>query len=113
MRPPTWWTGSPRPPPGSCPGRRGTRPPAPPGASPTLRVAPLEVGRVLRNRLFAQRTVTLTSATLALGGSFAPLAIQWGLSIPRGDDPPQTPPAPGGTHPPRPPLGETGSPDPS
>jgi ATP-dependent DNA helicase DinG len=34
---------------------------------------------VLRNRLFAQRTVALTSATLALGGSFAPLAIQWGL----------------------------------
>jgi ATP-dependent DNA helicase DinG len=46
---------------------------------PTLRVAPLEVGRVLRNRLFAQRTVALTSATLALGGSFAPLAVQWGL----------------------------------
>ncbi len=46
---------------------------------PTLRVAPLEVGRVLRNRLFGQRTVALTSATLALGGSFAPLAIQWGL----------------------------------
>jgi ATP-dependent DNA helicase DinG len=46
---------------------------------PTLRVAPLEVGRVLRNRLFGQRRVTLTSATLALGGSFAPLAIQWGL----------------------------------
>jgi ATP-dependent DNA helicase DinG len=46
---------------------------------PTLRVAPLEVGRVLRNRLFTQRTVALTSATLALGGSFAPLAIQWGL----------------------------------
>jgi ATP-dependent DNA helicase DinG len=46
---------------------------------PTLRVAPLEVGRVLRNRLFAQRTVTLTSATLALGGSFGPLAVQWGL----------------------------------
>ena len=60
---------------------------------PTLRVAPLEVGRVLRNRLFAQRTVTLTSATLALGGSFAPLAVQWGLPVlPRGDDPPQTPP---------------------
>jgi ATP-dependent DNA helicase DinG len=50
----------------------GRRPPA-------LRVAPLEVGRVLRNRLFAQRTVALTSATLALGGSFAPLATQWGL----------------------------------
>jgi ATP-dependent DNA helicase DinG len=46
---------------------------------PTLRVAPLEVGRVLRNRLFAQRTVALTSATLSLGGSFAPLATQWGL----------------------------------
>jgi ATP-dependent DNA helicase DinG len=46
---------------------------------PTLRVAPLEVGMVLRNRLFGQRTVALTSATLALGGSFAPLAIQWGL----------------------------------
>jgi ATP-dependent DNA helicase DinG len=46
---------------------------------PTLRVAPLEVGRVLRNRLFAQRTVALTSATLALGGSFVPLAVEWGL----------------------------------
>ncbi len=48
---------------------------------PTLRVAPLEVGRVLRSRLFGERTVTLTSATLALGGSFAPLAIQWGLPL--------------------------------
>jgi ATP-dependent DNA helicase DinG len=47
--------------------------------APTLRVAPLEVGGVLRNRLFADRTVALTSATLALGGSFTPLAIQWGL----------------------------------
>ena len=46
---------------------------------PTLRVAPLEVGPVLRERLFAERTVALTSATLALGGSFVPLAIQWGL----------------------------------
>ena len=46
---------------------------------PTLRVAPLEVGPVLRERLFGARTVALTSATLALGGSFAPLAIQWGL----------------------------------
>ena len=56
---------------------------------PALRVAPLEVGRVLRNRLFAQRTVALTSATLALGGSFAPLAIQWGLTVsPGGDDDP-------------------------
>jgi ATP-dependent DNA helicase DinG len=46
---------------------------------PTLRVAPLEVGRLLRSRLFGDRTVALTSATLALGGSFTPLAIQWGL----------------------------------
>jgi ATP-dependent DNA helicase DinG len=46
---------------------------------PTLRVAPLEVGHVLRTRLFGERTVALTSATLALGGSFTPLAIQWGL----------------------------------
>jgi ATP-dependent DNA helicase DinG len=78
---------------------------------PTLRVAPLEVGRVLRNRLFAQRTVALTSATLALGGSFTPLAVQWGLGRPGGNDPRQTPPAPGGTHPPRPPLGGTGPPE--
>jgi ATP-dependent DNA helicase DinG len=47
--------------------------------APTLRVAPLEVGHVLRTRLFGERTVALTSATLALGGSFTPLAIQWGL----------------------------------
>ena len=78
---------------------------------PTLRVAPLEVGRVLRARLFGERTVALTSATLALGGSFAPLAIQWGLSLPGGTTPPD-PPAPGGTHPPRPPLGGTHPPRP-
>jgi ATP-dependent DNA helicase DinG len=52
---------------------------------PTLRVAPLEVGPVLRERLFGERTVTLTSATLAVGGSFNPLASQWGLNLP-GDD---------------------------
>jgi ATP-dependent DNA helicase DinG len=52
---------------------------------PTLRVAPLEVGPVLRERLFGSRTVTLTSATLALGGSFNPLANQWGLNVPGGD----------------------------
>jgi len=65
------------------------RPPDDTRRPPTLRVAPLEVGRVLRSRLFGERTVALTSATLALGGSFAPLAIQWGLAVPaRGDDPP-------------------------
>ena len=53
---------------------------------PTLRVAPLEVGPVLRERLFGERTVTLTSATLALGGSFNPLASQWGLNLPGADE---------------------------
>jgi ATP-dependent DNA helicase DinG len=46
---------------------------------PTLHVAPLEVGEVLAESLFAERTVVLTSATLTLGGSFEPLARQWGL----------------------------------
>jgi ATP-dependent DNA helicase DinG len=49
---------------------------------PTLRVAPLHVGGLLAERLFGRRTVTLTSATLALGGSFEPLARQWGLPRP-------------------------------
>jgi len=80
--------------------------------APTLRVAPLEVGHVLRTRLFGERTVALTSATLALGGSFTPLAIQWGLDPRGGTNPkaPPDPPASGGTHPPRPPLGGTLSP---
>ncbi len=46
---------------------------------PTLRVAPLGVGGLLRERLFTRRTTVLTSATLTLGGSFEPLARQWGL----------------------------------
>ncbi|HXS62707.1 MAG TPA: ATP-dependent DNA helicase [Streptosporangiaceae bacterium] len=50
------------------------------GRSPTLRVAPLRVGGLLASRLFSQRTVVLTSATLVLGGSFEPLARQWGLA---------------------------------
>jgi ATP-dependent DNA helicase DinG len=45
----------------------------------SLHVAPLEVGEVLAQSLFAERTVVLTSATLTLGGSFTPLARQWGL----------------------------------
>jgi ATP-dependent DNA helicase DinG len=45
----------------------------------TLRVAPLEVGGLLAGRLFGRKTVALTSATLSVGGSFAPLARQWGL----------------------------------
>ncbi len=47
-----------------------------------LRVAPLEVAGLLADRLFTQRTVVLTSATLTLGGSFEPLARQWGLPPP-------------------------------
>ncbi|HLU73618.1 MAG TPA: ATP-dependent DNA helicase [Nonomuraea sp.] len=49
---------------------------------PTLRIAPLNVGGMLRDKLFGERTVVLTSATLALGGSFDGMARQWGL----GDD---------------------------
>jgi ATP-dependent DNA helicase DinG len=49
---------------------------------PTLRVAPLAVGGLLASRLFGRRTVVLTSATLSLGGSFEPLAKQWGLARP-------------------------------
>ena len=45
----------------------------------SLHVAPLEVGEELAEHLFAQKTVVLTSATLTLGGSFTPLARQWGL----------------------------------
>jgi ATP-dependent DNA helicase DinG len=50
---------------------------------PTLRVAPLQVGGLLAGRLFGRRTAVLTSATLSLGGSFEPLARQWGLARPR------------------------------
>ena len=49
---------------------------------PTLRVAPLDVGSLLAERLFRRQTAVLTSATLALGGSFEPLARQWGLPPP-------------------------------
>ena len=49
---------------------------------PALRVAPLDVGAMLADRLFGRHTVVLTSATLALGGSFEPLARQWGLPPP-------------------------------
>ena len=44
-----------------------------------LRAAPLRVAELLRQRLFDQRTVVLTSATLTLGGTFDALAAQWGL----------------------------------
>ena len=50
-----------------------------PKRPPTLHVAPIGVGGLLRTTLFEKRTAILTSATLTLGGSFEPLARQWGL----------------------------------
>jgi ATP-dependent DNA helicase DinG len=52
----------------------------------TLHVAPLQVAGLLAEKLFKPRTVVLTSATLTLGGSFEPLARQWGLPQPAGGD---------------------------
>ena len=45
-----------------------------------LRVAPLSVAMLLRNRLFEQSTVILTSATLTIGGTFDSMARSWGLA---------------------------------
>ncbi|OPX10604.1 ATP-dependent DNA helicase [Mycobacterium sp. AT1] len=45
-----------------------------------LRVAPLSVAMLLRNRLFEKSTVILTSATLTIGGAFDAMARSWGLS---------------------------------
>ncbi|MGH3170987.1 MAG: ATP-dependent DNA helicase [Trebonia sp.] len=50
-------------------------------SSSVVCVAPLEVGEILAESLFSERTVVLTSATLTLGGSFGPLARQWGLDV--------------------------------
>lgn len=43
-------------------------------------VAPLSVSDLLRGRLFADQTVILTSATLALGGRFTSMLATWGLA---------------------------------
>jgi len=48
---------------------------------PTMRVAPLNVAGLLREKLFGENTTVLTSATLTLGGSFDALARQWGLPV--------------------------------
>ena len=50
-----------------------------------LRVAPMSVAGLVRERIFSERTVVLTSATLELGGSFDALAGTIGL---RGDGAP-------------------------
>jgi ATP-dependent DNA helicase DinG len=51
----------------------------------SVKVAPLAVGGLLREALFGNRTVVMTSATLELGGSFDAIARQVGLT---GDDAP-------------------------
>jgi ATP-dependent DNA helicase DinG len=47
-----------------------------------LRVAPLTVADLLRNRVFSRSTTVLTSATLTVGGSFDAMAMAWGLAGP-------------------------------
>lgn len=54
----------------------GEEPGDPPGR---LLAAPLDVAGLVRGALFAGRTAVLTSATLALGGSFVPLGAAVGL----------------------------------
>jgi len=51
-----------------------------------LKVAPLSVAALLREKVLADRTVVLTSATLAIGGTFEPVARSIGLDGPAGED---------------------------
>lgn len=51
-------------------------------ATCSLRVAPVDVGAELATGLFTKATVVLTSATLAVGGSFEPVARRLGLDRP-------------------------------
>ncbi|MFD1719322.1 ATP-dependent DNA helicase [Georgenia deserti] len=48
---------------------------------PRLRIAPLDVAGPVATTLLAGRTAVLTSATLALGGSFDPMARSLGLTL--------------------------------
>ncbi len=50
-----------------------------PRRGPVLNVAPMSVAMLLREKLFEDRTVVLTSATLELGGSFDAVAGTMGL----------------------------------
>lgn len=45
----------------------------------SVSVAPLSVASLLRERLFGEHTVVLTSATLTIGGNFRAVAAAWGL----------------------------------
>ncbi|MEZ0493552.1 ATP-dependent DNA helicase [Kineococcus sp. TBRC 1896] len=56
----------------------------PASRAPSLHVAPLSVAGLLRERLFTERTVVATSATLTLGGSFDPVAGAFGLKGAKG-----------------------------
>lgn len=46
---------------------------------PAIHTAPIRVGGILREQLFRETTMVLTSATLEVGGSFTNMAQQWGL----------------------------------
>ena len=48
-------------------------------AGPVLRVAPMSVAMLVRDKVFEERTVVLTSATLELGGTFDAVAGTIGL----------------------------------
>lgn len=49
-------------------------------ARAALRVAPLSVAELLHGKLFGNATTVLTSATLAIGGTFDAVASAWGLT---------------------------------
>ncbi|WP_084728640.1 ATP-dependent DNA helicase [Streptacidiphilus neutrinimicus] len=55
-------------------------------APASLRVAPLSVSGLLRENLYTDRSVVLTSATLKLGGDFTGVAASLGLSSTGRDD---------------------------
>jgi ATP-dependent DNA helicase DinG len=50
------------------------------GTRAVLKVAPLSVANLLRDRIFGRSTVILTSATLTIGGNFDAMARSWGLA---------------------------------
>ncbi|MGZ5407448.1 MAG: ATP-dependent DNA helicase, partial [Aeromicrobium sp.] len=50
-----------------------------PRSGPQLHIAPIDVALSLRDKLFGEKTVVLTSATLKLGGGFEPIARTLGL----------------------------------
>ena len=62
-------------------GDSGVGPPRP----PAIKIAPLAVSGLLRERLFNVNTTVLTSATLTLGGTFDTMARSWGLPSEQGE----------------------------